>query len=101
MDFATPLTELIKQGTGYVLFVLACLVIWRQQAQVDKKTTELVESYERRLADSLAMMKSYEASITKFTESQKEISTLATQTAAAAMTISENVRLLVYRKEGQ
>jgi len=99
MDFTQPLTILLQQGTGYVLFVLACgVILWMARAR-EKDRAELITSYEHRLQDAQVLAKTANDSINQFTQSLRDNNHQSEQILSASNAIANGVQQLVFRKE--
>lgn len=99
MDFTQPLTILLQQGTGYVLFVLACGVIWWLVRAREKDRADLITSYEHRLQDAQVLAKTANDSINQFTGAVKDNNRQSEQILSAIQGMGAGVQQLIFRKE--
>lgn len=99
MDVSTPLALLLKEGTGYVLFVLSCFVISWQQRVIAKKDETILTVYDRRLDDAKTLGGAYNTAINGFSETMRDVSRQNEQITASTATIAKGVDQLIYRRE--
>lgn len=98
MDLANPLNILLQQGTGYVLFVLACMVIVWQQKRNDEKNQRYEELAEKRHQEALAFKDAFNAAMTQKNETDRIVADKVSDLVSATATIVENMKQLVYRR---
>jgi hypothetical protein len=101
MDISAPLSILLEQGTGYVLFVLSCLVIWWMQRRYDK----LLEKYDQKsehIYDQVVTFKdTYYKSMTDQTDTQRLMTEKLSSMAESMKTIAGGMYQTFYSKTGR